>query len=313
MHGTGGIMRLPFSPVVLPWHEELVEEPELISEFIIQYMHNARDSLLPTLEDKYASREYVRSKNACELTELYHWTEEKPVRLPWKELPKRCVIKTNHWSGDGIFIMDGAENPIKGVKKDMAIQEIYRVVRDGKDQDGKKWSSAKIERKLTRLVKKHYPFLHEWAVRNIEPRGVMVEELLLTESGQTPDDIKIHCFSGKAGFVQYEVGKFTSVRQNLHDPITGEQIAQTKNRKWPPIDEITNLKEYLGEEMFNGIVEVAEKLSQEVPYVRVDLFMVDSKIYFGEFTLYPRSGEKQSKEWEELGGKLWKEGLQRKS
>jgi hypothetical protein len=310
LHLHGDIMRLPFSPVIHPWHENLVDEPKLISEFIIQYMHKDRNELLPVLEDKYASREYVKSKNACNVINLFHWTEKKPIRLPWEKLPQRCVIKTNHWSGDGIFIIDNGEEPIGGVKKDMAIQEIYRVIRNNKDQDGNKWSNRKIERKLTRLVKKHYPFLYEWAVRNIDPRGVLVEELLLNKKGEIPDDIKVHCFSGKAGFIQYERGKFTSVRQNLHHPITGEVITQTENLKWPGIEEITNLKDELGEDFFNNIVCAAEKLSEDVPYVRVDLFLVDSEIYFGEFTLYPRSGQKQSKEWEELGGKLWKEGLE---
>ena len=304
-------MRLPFSPVILPWHEDLVDEPKLISEFIIRSMHENRNPLLPMMEDKYASRKYVLSKSACKVTELYHWSDKPPIRLPWDELPSRCVIKTNHWSGDGIFIIDDGEEAIGGVQKDMAINEIYRVVRDYRDQDGNRWSKRKIERKLTRLVRRRYPFLYEWAVRAIDPRGVLVEELLLNKEGCIPDDIKVHCFFGKAGFIQYEVGKFTSVKQNLHDPVSGDCIEQTENRKWPPITEIPNLKDFLGDEMFGKIVETAEQLSIDVPYVRVDLFMVDSEIYFGEFTLYPRSGEKQSKEWEELGGRLWQEGLER--
>lgn len=307
----GDGMRLPFSPVIHPWHEEVSDDPQLISEFIVKSMHNDRNPLMPIMEDKYAAREYVLEKQACQLTELFHWTQERPIRLPWDKLPKRCVIKTNHWSGDGIFIMDNGEEPISGVKKDMAIHEIYRVVRDNRDQNGNRWSNRKIERKLNRLVKRKYPFKYEWAVRAIKPAGVLIEELLLTKKGTTPDDIKVHCFFGKAGFIQYEEGKFTSVKQNLHDPITGDFIPQTENRKWPPIDEINNLREHLGDEMFDNIVSAAEKLSTEVAYVRVDLFMVDSEIYFGEFTLYPRTGQKQSKEWEELGGKLWQQGLAR--
>ena len=41
---------------------------------------------------------------------------------------------------------------------------------------------------------------------------------------------------------------------------------------------------------YEKMVELAEKLSQEIPFVRVDFYEVDGKIYFGELTFYPGSG-----------------------
>ena len=38
------------------------------------------------------------------------------------------------------------------------------------------------------------------------------------------------------------------------------------------------------------MIEIAEKLSEGIPFVRVDLYNVDGKIYFGELTFYPGSG-----------------------
>lgn len=38
------------------------------------------------------------------------------------------------------------------------------------------------------------------------------------------------------------------------------------------------------------MLRIAEKLSEDFPYVRVDLYSVDGKVYFGELTFYPWSG-----------------------
>ena len=38
------------------------------------------------------------------------------------------------------------------------------------------------------------------------------------------------------------------------------------------------------------LIKVAEDLSKDFPFVRVDLYMVKDKIYFGELTFYPWSG-----------------------
>ena len=43
-------------------------------------------------------------------------------------------------------------------------------------------------------------------------------------------------------------------------------------------------------ENLDEMLKVAEKLSEDFPYVRVDLYSVDGKVYFGELTIYPWSG-----------------------
>ena len=38
------------------------------------------------------------------------------------------------------------------------------------------------------------------------------------------------------------------------------------------------------------MLDIAERLSEDFPYVRVDLYSVEGKVYFGELTFYPWSG-----------------------
>ena len=50
---------------------------------------------------------------------------------------------------------------------------------------------------------------------------------------------------------------------------------------------------------------LAEKLSQDIPFVRVDFYDVDGKVYFGELTFFPGSGLEpfNPPEWDEkMGG-----------
>ena len=293
----------PFSSGILPWQKDCPENPQTYSEFMIHRMYHDRNPLLPKLEDKFAAREHVEAIGVCRLPELYHWAPHIPVRLPWNDLPERCVIKTNHWSGDGLFIMDGGKESLASVSREATIPEIYRIIREGKDQFGKTWGSRKIERKLGRLVKKHYPRPLEWATQEINPRGVMVEELLIDSKGAIPNDIKAHCFHGRVGFIQMDFDRFGVHTQNIYSP-TGELIPQPKAKK-KPNDDVNNIADYLGEDVFNRLITISEALSEGIDHIRVDLFLVDDEFVFGEYTAYHHSGAPQSPTWEDVGGHLW--------
>ena len=43
-------------------------------------------------------------------------------------------------------------------------------------------------------------------------------------------------------------------------------------------------------ECIDQMFEIAEKLSKDIPFVRVDLYEVGGKIYFGEMTFFPDAG-----------------------
>ena len=90
----------PFSSGILPWQKDCPENPQTYSEFMIHRMYHDRNPLLPKLEDKFAAREHVEAIGACRLPELYHWAPNAPVRLPWNDLPERCVIKITFVFGD---------------------------------------------------------------------------------------------------------------------------------------------------------------------------------------------------------------------
>ncbi len=287
------------------WHRLDDSRSDHYSQLQLKRCLHDRNPLLSQMEDKYAARAIVESKQACKLPKLLHWSTSVSD-IPWNDLPDQCVIKTNHWSGDVLFIMDNGAIPLKEVNRSFRLftggDNRYKVIRSGRDQNGKFWPKWRIERALRWCLGQDFPTQLEWGAATIEPRGVMIEELLI-DDGRLPDDWKVHVFHGKAGFIQHDIGRMTTHAQSIYT-IAGKKITQS-NPRWSEQgtpDEIISL---LGEEGLNSLIQAAEKLAEDIDYTRVDLFRVDNEWVFGEFTNYHNSCHPQSEEWEALGGELW--------
>ncbi len=300
---------------LFPWHHHLVDDPVTLSEHLVHKMHHDHDPLLITLEDKFACREYVQSRSDCKLPKLFAFLDGKNPTIPWNDLPDRFVLKPNHWSGDSIFIIDNASEPLENVPRPFfpkiraKKQHGYYIIRKVRDQFGLFCPRLRIERKMRRVLKNDFPVHIEFGAYNIKHRGIMVEEFLMGKDGGAPTDIKFHCFGGKVGFIQYEAGRFDGgkIRQNIHLPDGTLIDTRGDATKWFNDTSIQDIRAHFGSEVIDRMIQVAESVSQETMYVRVDLFFINGEVVFGEFTNYPRSGQPQAPQWEALGGRLWRE------
>lgn len=208
------------------------------------------------LVDKYKVRDYIAKTIGSEylvpLLGVYNSFEE----INFDKLPNQFVLKPNHTSGD-IFIC----------------------------RDKSKIIYNELNKKVNKWLKRDYYLLsREWCYKNIKPR-IICEKLLKTEVGRIPIDYKFHCFKGVADNVmlctERETGKpkfyfFDKKWYLLRYNIAG--VAAPENFTLPKPKKI--------DEMF----KIAEILSKDKPFVRVDLFYEFEKIYFSELTLYPQSG-----------------------
>ena len=94
-------------------------------------------------------------------------------------------------------------------------------------------------------------------------------------------DYKFFCFDGMPYCVQVDTGRFEGHRQNYYD------------MQWQSLGIHCTYPE--GEvqacpQNFDEMKQVATRLSADFPFVRVDLYNVNGKVYFGELTFYPSSG-----------------------
>ena len=96
------------------------------------------------------------------------------------------------------------------------------------------------------------------------------------------NDYKILCFNGKAKYIWVDVDRQTSHKRNFYD------------LDWNYIDvesDHPNFGDCLKKpQNLDEMIKIANIIAIDFPFVRVDLYSVDSKIIFGELTFYPCTG-----------------------
>ncbi len=258
-----------------------IKNPRSFNEKVFWKKIHDRNPLLVKTSDKYRVRSYIKDVLGEERAEeilipLLHVTDN-PEDLPFDKLPENFVIKPNHASGKVIISKDG-----------------------GYDEE-------KITKTCNFWLKTSYgKAALEWAYQNID-RKILVEKLLTDEEGKVPDDYKFYMINGECEFLQINLDRFSNIKKSLYYP-NWEKIPAIHNRPpGPEVPEPENLDEML---------EISERLSQDFDMVRVDLYSLKGKTYFGELTHYPVSGMgrfeprkfdyKFGKSWE-IEPEYWKE------
>lgn len=233
-----------------------------------------------TMADKYAVREYVKLKGTTvKLAKLLYVTD-KPETIPFDQLPNEYVIKANHGSGWIMIISNGYDFVSK-----------------------KKYTQNEIVQKCRKWLKKKYgKFIifnerHYW---QIHPK-IIIEEFIQpnNEDAVVPIDYKIYVFHGIARFIEVHARRYLNYYQNNYtrdweklDLAIGEPISPEYDEKPANFDEL---------------IAIAEKLGEDIDFVRVDLFSVNNDIYFGELTLTPGSGTAKfvPEEYDTIFGQYW--------
>ena len=124
----------------------------------------------------------------------------------------------------------------------------------------------------------------EMQYKGVKPY-ILIEKYLGDNQGHFPVDYKFYCMNGKATSVMV-----CEERDSLHHP-----KFFFMNREWqklPYTKEAFQYPDYQIKkpECIDKAFEIAEELSKEFPFVRVDLYIVGEKIYFGELTFTPAGG-----------------------
>ena len=235
-----------------------LNNPKTLNEKILYLSLCTDTSEWTMLSDKYSVRKYVEDCGLNEnLVKIYaHWVNEQDI--DFKNLPNSFVIKSVQGCGDIILVNDKNtidESDIRE-KIEPMLHERYGALEGGK----------------------HY--------LRIEP-AIIVEELLPIENGQSLTDYKIWCFNGKPEFIltcskRFKGGVYLgsydkdwNYRQN--DMVFSKEHPEEKE----PLAKPENLDKML---------EIAENLAKPFPCVRVDLYNINSKIYFGEMTFTSLGG-----------------------
>ena len=252
-------------------YELNLEYPVTLNEKIQWLKINDRTELHTICADKYAVRKYIKKKIGGQYLIPLLYSTVNPSDIISKNLPDEpFIIKTNHDSGSVTIVKNKSEI---------------------------EW--IKVQKELSLALKKNFYYLgREWQYKNIKPR-IVVEKLLLTDENKIPDDYKIHCFNGKVAFIQVDTDRFESHRRNLYNPEWQLLDCEWLYKKGREVKKPNNL---------NKMKKLAEKLSEDFIYVRVDFYSLNDDIFFGELTFHTESGwgKFSSKEWDEKFGEMLK-------
>lgn len=156
---------------------------------------------------------------------------------------------------------------------------------------------AHLKKETDRWLNDAYYWLkREYQYYNIQ-RRLYVEELIDDGHPDGPIDYIFFCFDGKAKLIQTGSRSHT-----IHSFFTTnwEQLQLTYREKFiaPSLPKPDNL---------NKMIEIAEALSKDIDFVRIDLYSAKKNIYFGEMTLTPCAGNIKfvPEVWNMKLGKLW--------
>ncbi|OUR92257.1 hypothetical protein A9Q87_07190 [Flavobacteriales bacterium 34_180_T64] len=207
--------------------------------------------------DKYEVRAIVKEKIGAQYLNDIHTVYSAIEDIIFDELPQQFVLKGTHGSG-------------------------YNVIVD--DKSKLDWNSTRKEIKSF-LSRNYYDKCRERIYRTIPPR--MISEKYLNElDGGHIIDYKYYCFGGVPKYIlikAFEDGKMKNCFYDL---------------EWNKIQPDSTTKEYLKRDIdkpsvLNEMTEVAKKLSDGFPFLRVDLYAIGAKVYFGELTFLPNGGWKR--------------------
>ena len=229
-----------------------LENPQTFNEKMNWLKLHDRRNIYTTMADKYAVKNYVTERIGAEYVVKNYGVYEKWEDIDFDNLPDQFVIKGTHDSG-GAFVC----------------------------KDKSTFDFDKVKRRIKHNQKINYFFpLREWPYRNIKPR-IIVDQLLDDHSGSELRDYKFWCFNGKPTYM-YITNKGKEIKENFYDMnFTPIAIDHGFERAIP---------EYEKPAEFEQMKTLAAKLSANIPFVRVDFFDVDGRIYFGEFTFYDWGG-----------------------
>ncbi|MBR5093673.1 MAG: carbonic anhydrase [Oscillospiraceae bacterium] len=235
-----------------------LEHPQRFTEKLQWYKLYYRDPLMKRCVNKFAVRDYVERKGLGDiLVPLYgHWSRPEDIDLD--ALPERFVLKKQHGGGghDVIICTDKSKLDKEKLAQQLAIRSETVPAGGG----GREWAYWEIE------------------------TGIVAEELL--EDDRHPeagvDDYKFFCYSGRAEYLVVDTDRYIGHKRNFYD------------RDWQDLHIISDCppcdREIERPKNFARMLEVAEQLSADFPFVRVDLYNISGRIFFGELTFYPWSG-----------------------
>lgn len=254
-----------------------LENPKTFNEKLQWLKLHDRRSEYTIMADKYLARGYAVEKlnsrtfvsggaeggvNSAEINYNEHlipilgvW--DSPDEIDFDKLPDKFVLKCNHDSGGLVIVRDKSKMDKRAVKK-----------------------------KLKKALKRNYYWVsREWPYKDIPPKIICEKFMRDKSSDQGLTDYKFYCFNGKPEFLYVSVGLEDHATAQIGFVMPDWTAAPFGRSDYKKFETLPPKPKH-----FNEMMEFAHRLSSGIPFLRVDLYEIEAKIYFSEFTFTPCGG-----------------------
>lgn len=233
-----------------------LDNPKTFNEKLQWLKLYNRKPIYTKMVDKVDAKEYVANiigeEYIIPTLGVYNSVDD----IDFNKLPNQFVLKCTHDSGGIVICSDKSKLNIEEAKN-----------------------------KLRRGLKVNYYYQNrEWPYLNVKPR-IIAEQYMVDESGYELKDYKFFCFDGKVNLLFIATDRGSEAEETKFDffdadfnhlPFTNGHPNATKPIVQP--------------KGFEKMKELAAKLSKGHSHLRVDLYDINGKIYFGELTFFHWSG-----------------------
>ena len=210
------------------------------------------------LADKYLVRKHIKRTigEGYSFPLLGRW--QKFDEIDFNVLPEQFVLKCNHDSGS-----------VRVIKSKSSLR----------DED-----YVQLKKHFDKRVRRNFYYAgREFPYKNIKP-CIIAEKYMIDSKQKTSslNDYKFFCFNGVPKIVLIVTDRAIDCRYDFYDMNFNHlDLRYGKSRDDDRIQE---------PEFFSEMKKIATKLSEGIPFVRIDLYEIDGKVYFGEYTFFDGGG-----------------------
>lgn len=213
-------------------------------------LHNRKEEYKKFV-DKYDAKEYVAGLIGEKYIIPTYGVWDRFDDIDFSKLPERFVLKPTHDSGAVVIVRD---------KNKMEITKARKIIEAS-------------------LKNNYYYLCREWQYKDLKHR-IIAEEFI---SETVPNDYKFFMFNGEMDSVMV-----------CTDRSSGHPTFRFYDEKWNRLyyhkKELEPETDLERPDNFEEMIEIAKKLSEGFLHIRVDLYNVDGKVFFGELTLFDKGG-----------------------
>lgn len=235
-----------------------LKHPLRFTEKIQVYKMKYRNTKMFQCVDKYEVRKYVESKSLSRILNDLYGVYDNVDNIIFERLPSQFVAKTTDGSGG---------------------QDIY-IVKDKFSINIKDMVSFLQSRMGKNIINPG----REWAYSGINKSRIIVEKLLESANADgSIEDYKFFCFNGKFKVMCVDRNRYSDHHRGFWDEDLNflSHVSSDHN---------TFCEDFILPSNINEMIQCAEILSEDFPFVRVDLYNILGHIVFGELTFYPWGG-----------------------